>query len=57
MYLPALEDKLKREREQQKQQENRLYLPDLQAEYEEYIRRKQSEEQKPTETVITIQIA
>lgn len=56
MFLPALEEQLKREREQQKQQENRLYLPDLQEQYEEYIKRKQSEEQKPTETVITIQI-
>jgi hypothetical protein len=52
MFLPALEEKLKQEK--QRQEENRLYLPDLQEQYEEYIKNKQ--EEKPPERVITIQI-
>ena len=56
MFLPALEDKLKREREQQeRREENRLYLPDLEAEYQEYLKNKKEEEKEP-ERVITIQI-
>lgn len=54
MFLPALEEKLKRDKEQQPNKESRLHLPDLQEQYEEYIKNKQ--EEKPTETVITIQI-
>lgn len=55
MFLPALEEKLKREREQQQRQENRLYLPDLQEQYEEYLKNQKEEEKEP-ERVITIQI-
>lgn len=55
MYLPALEEKLKRERQQQdRREENRLHLPDLQQQYEEYLKTK--EEEKAPERVITIQI-
>ena len=52
MFLPALEEKKKRE-EQQK--ENLLYLPDLREQYEEYIKNQKREEKEP-ERVITIQI-
>jgi hypothetical protein len=56
MFLPALEEKIKREREQQEhREENRLHLPDLQQQYEEYLKNKQEQEKEP-ERVITIQI-
>ena len=54
MFLPALEDKLKRE-QQERREENRLYLPDLEIEYQEYLKDKQEQEKEP-ERVITIQI-
>ena len=53
MFLPALEEKLKKEK--QREEEKRLYLPDLQEQYEEYLN-KQREQEKPPERVITIQI-
>jgi hypothetical protein len=56
MFLPALEEKAKREREQtERREENRLYLPDLQQQYEEYIKNKKQEDKEP-ERVITLQI-
>lgn len=52
MFLPALEEKKKRE--QQIVEEKRLQLPDYEQEYEEYIKNKK--EEKPSPRVIQIQI-
>ena len=51
MFLPAIEEKRKREQAQYIN-ENRLELPDYREQYEEYIKRQK--EEKAPETVIHI---
>lgn len=53
MFLPALEEKLKQQK--QREEEKRLYLPNLEEQYKEYLN-KQENENKSTERVVTIQI-